>query len=323
MTFTKSLLVHFLKTCFLNILFFVITFNISENTLCDVLYDVSLKDFTTFKVGGKASVFLLPETVDSFVNVLEEVKKSGCKWFVLGGGSNIVAPDEGFDGIIICTANLKKIERCEKGIMCECGAAMNDIVDFCSMHSLTGLEKFAGLPGTCGGAAFMNARCYEKSVSDIILSVKYYAAGNVYDYEMKSADWAYKKSPFQGVLNNDSKPVVLSVVFAVSQGEKGLIKTESQNYIADREKKGHFKFPSAGSVFKNNHEYGKPSGKIIDECGLRGISCGDAQIAPWHGNFIINKGNATAENIKNLVTLVKKTVKDKTGFSLESEIIFL
>jgi UDP-N-acetylmuramate dehydrogenase len=319
----KILLVHFLKTCFLNILFFVITFNISGDTSCEVLYGVSLKNYTTFKVGGNASVFLLPHDVKAFVSVLEEVKKTGNKWFVLGGGSNIVPPDEGFDGIVICTSRLKNISICDDKLLCECGASMQNILEYCIEHSLSGLEKFAGLPGTCGGAAFMNARCYEKSISDVLLGVKYCACGKIFDYKMKPEDWAYKKSPFQGMLQNDLNPVVLSVIFDVSAGTKEKILSDSEVYLQDREKKGHFKYPSAGSVFKNNHAFGKPSGKIIDECGLRGISCGGARIAPWHGNFIINEADASAQDIKNLVNLVKKTVKEKTGFELESEIIFL
>ena len=100
------------------------------------------------------------------------------------------------------------------------------------------------------------------------------------------------------------------------------IEEKSLSFIKDRENKGHFKFPSAGSVFKNNRNFGKPSGKIIDEVGLRGISVGNAQVAPWHGNFIINNGNATASDVRNLVELIQEKVKEKTGFLLECEIIF-
>ena len=314
---------HFLKSSFLTILFFVITFNINEKYSAQVLFDVSLKDYTTFKVGGNAAVFLSPSDLQSLTSLMDLAKKSNGKIFVLGGGSNVVVPDEGFDGIVISTLKLNKISLTEEGLVCECGASMHDILDFCIEHSLTGLEKFAGLPGTCGGAAFMNARCYEKSISDVLLAVKYYADGKIIDYKMDKADWSYKKSPFQGDLNNDSKPLVLSVTFDVRKGDKSEIAGQAEKYIRDREEKGHFRFPSAGSVFKNNHDFGKPSGKIIDECGLRGLTSGGAQIAPWHGNFIINKDNASASDIRKLVEEVKKTVREKTGFELECEIIFL
>jgi len=117
--------------------------------------------------------------------------------------------------------------------------------------------------------------------------------------------------------------VILQVALGVKAGNQSEIKEKTEHFVKDREEKGHFKFPSAGSVFKNNREFGKPSGKIVDECGLRGNAVGDAQIAPWHGNFIINRENASATDIRNLVENTKMTVAEKTGFNLECEILFV
>ena len=135
---------------------------------------------------------------------------------------------------------------------------------------------------------------------------------------MQSSDWEYKKSPFQ-----TNKWIVLEVVYKVEKlSDNSKIVEKNNFYVEDRRQKGHFKFPSAGSVFKNNRSFGKPSGKLIDEAGLKGFTIGGAQIAPWHGNFIINCGNAKSDDILALVNKAKETVKEKFGFELECEILF-
>ena len=143
-----------------------------------------------------------------------------------------------------------------------------------------------------------------------------------------STDWDYKKSPFQeNSVSQTPHRYITQVTFrltpATGPDAHERIAADCKKYIAERVDKGHFKYPSAGSVFKNNHAFGAPSGKLIDDCGLKGLASGGAQIAPFHGNFIINTGNATAEDIKALVKAAQKTVKEKFGFELEPEIIFV
>jgi len=136
-----------------------------------------------------------------------------------------------------------------------------------------------------------------------------------------AADWDYKKSPYQ-----NCKRFITTATFKLIQKtetDKPSIEADCKKFINERVSKGHFKFPSAGSVFKNNHDFGKPSGKIIDECGLKGYTIGGAQVAPFHGNFIINSNHATASDIKNLVEYIQKIIYEKQGFSLETEIIFV
>ena len=204
---------------------------------------------------------------------------------------------------------------------------MAAFVNFCTENNISGVEQFAGLPGSVGGAVFMNARCFDKSISDIIFSVSYM---NI-DYSEKQIklaqeifnpdEWAYKKSPYQ-----DGNKFITTATFLLLQknaSEHDNIQEECKKYIGERVSKGHFKFPSAGSVFKNNHDFGKPSGQIIDEAGLRGTTIGGAKIADFHGNFIINTGNAKATEIKSLVELVQDKIKQKYGFFLEPEIIFV
>lgn len=294
------------------------------------LFDEALAPRTTFKVGGSTPLLVEPMDEDSFLMVLEELEGLSIPFFVLGGGSNLVVPDQGLTCPVVSTKRLDRILLSQDGrrLVCGAGCTWQQVIDFCIENKLGGLENFSGLPGSLGGAVFMNARCYDRSVSDVLLQVRYTGKGGagqteISTYELESRHWDYKVSPFQRELAGS---IVLEVELAVTPLDSAAtreMEEKAQSFVVDRQKKGHFSYPSAGSVFKNNRDYGKPSGKIVDEAGLRGLELGGAQVAPWHGNFIINKGNATAEDIERLVDLVQKIVLEKTGFLLEPEIIFL
>ena len=291
--------------------------------------NVILKNHTTFKVGGPADEFYEPENFEELIEIIHQCKIQEKKYFILGGGSNLVFSDAGFRGTVICTKKLNKIKLIDSNhVIAEAGATMKELVDFCIENGLSGMEEFAGLPGSVGGALYMIARGFEKSVSDTLSETHWLEEneGEIKNREIKfeedAKNWNYKKSPFQ----NTGK-IIKSGTFKVKPAEnndfKDAIKSKCAGYIKSREEKGHFRFPSAGSVFKNNHDFGKPSGKLIDEAGLRGKKIGGAQIAEFHGNFIVNVDKATAENIRELVELTKKTVKEKFGFELQEEIIFI
>ncbi len=288
------------------------------------LQDEPMADKTTFKVGGFAKVFVEPYDVISLQKFISISKKMDLPFIVIGGGSNIVVADEGITCPVVSTRGLKKIFVNENNhLVCESGCTMESIVSYCLEHSLAGLERFAGLPGTIGGALYMNARCYDISISDVVDSITYLDKnGELQVYHFDTNDWDYKKSPFQEKFESCT---IISAELVVNTVSVDLtkLKSEADFYIKDRENKGHFRYPSAGSVFKNNRAFGKPSGKIIDECGLKGYSIGGAQVAPWHGNLIINTGNATAKDIKDLTFYVAEHVYEQTGYKLEPEIIFL
>ena len=298
------------------------------------LYDQELAPRTTFKVGGKAQILVEPATVDSFLMVLESLNSLDFPHLVLGGCSNVVVPDEGLEYPILSTLGLNSISVSPDGGFLHCGAGCSwkQVIDFCLEQRLGGLENFSGLPGSLGGATFMNARCYEASVADVLEQVEYGQltqdeagqwSASLQTYKMNPADWDYKVSPFQKQLVNCPVLAVTLKVRPLNEAEVQEMEKKAQSFVADRQQKGHFSYPSAGSVFKNNREFGKPSGKIIDEAGLRGLELGGAQVAPWHGNFIINRGNASASDIQQLVQQVQDLVREKTGFCLEPEIIFL
>lgn len=306
-------------------------FNMLQGFTGAVQYDEPMSLHTTFKIGGPAAVFVEPYTVESLQLICRLLEKEDAPFFIIGAGSNLVVSDSGLDCIVISTQKISLIseekitdtDSKEKYVLLHCGAgiSMDAVAQWCAEKGLSGLEAFAGLPGTAGGALFMNARCYGVSVSDVLESAEYLDSSAGYEikrYSFLERDWDYKKSPFQ-----DSSKVIVSADFRLMEGKTDKITAECSEHIKDREKKGHFSYPSAGSVFKNNRAFGKPSGQIIDEAGLRGVQIGGAQIAPWHGNFIINTGSATAEDVRQLVDYTISVVKAKTGFALESEIIFV
>jgi len=288
-----------------------------------------LKNHTTFQIGGPADEFYEPETFEELIEIIHQCTAKQQKYFLLGGGSNLVFSDKGFRGAVICTKKLNKIKLIDENlVIAEAGATMKELVDFCVENGLSGMEEFAGLPGTVGGALYMNARCFDKSISENLYETHWLEESEG-DYKNKDIlfeedekNWDYKKSPFQG-----TDLIIKSGTFKVKPAEnddfKDAIRSKCAGYIKGREERGHFKYPSAGSVFKNNHDFGKPSGKIIDEAGLRGHRIGGAQIAEFHGNFIVNTDNASADDVKDLVLLAQKTVKEKFGFDLEPEIIFI
>ena len=294
---------------------------------------------STFKVGGTAKLFISPQSAEQLESVLGAVRSSDLPFFVTGGGSNVVFPDGTYEGAIISTQGIKEIfydsdETTADGqtlVTCQCGVPMAAFVDFCTRKNLSGAEQFAGLPGTVGGAVYMNARCFDRSISDILYSTTHIEfdrkAAKQVELPFNASDWDYKKSPFQHTTESTVEArYITQATFKLTRAAPAThdqIVANCKKYIAERVDKGHFKYPSAGSVFKNNHAFGAPSGKLIDECGLKGLQIGGAQIAPFHGNFIINIDHASAEDIHKLVCAAQKAVREKFGFELEPEIIFV
>lgn len=331
-----------------------------RNHKIGLFFDEPLSARTSFKIGGKAALLAEPSDVQSLAELLTAIKIKAAPHFVLGGGSNVLFSDSGFDGIIVSTKKLCGIEIIESHsgneriaqdqdcaaadqdgqkaiIRALAGTSMAALVSFAQEKALSGLEEFAGLPGTVGGAAFMNARCFGKEISDTVQKISWLEwsqeEGAFVQREavFPKEAWAYKKSPFN---NSDSggeslmsggsanEKIVTAADFLTVPGKKEEIAQKAAAFIQERKDKGHYKFPCAGSVFKNNRAFGQPTGKIIDQLGLKGTRLGGAQIAPFHGNIIVNADGAKASDVLALVELCKTRAKEKLGFDLEEEIIF-
>jgi UDP-N-acetylmuramate dehydrogenase len=289
-------------------------------------FDEPMSAHTTFKTGGPADLWVRPEGgvfPEYAGDLIVSARNEGIPVFVLGGGANIVVSERGIRGIVLDTGGYGGM-RVEPGdvVAVEAGARVDDAAEFAASRELSGLEFLAGMPGSMGGALWMNARCYEKSVSGILVETDVLDLSGQTPLRKRvprrEADFGYKKSPFQG-----RDLLILEGRLALKKASRDSIDGEMKKHRLDREAKGHYRFPSAGSVFKNNRDFGRPTGKIIDDLGLKGLSVGDAQVAPWHGNIIINRGKAGGSEIKALAELVADKVRAGTGLELECEIVFV
>jgi UDP-N-acetylmuramate dehydrogenase len=292
----------------------------------DIRYDEPMDTHTTFKVGGPADCWIRPAVkgFESFVSsLLCRSYEESVPVFILGGGANIVVSDKGIRGIVLDTGAWKGEYEKEGRLFFRSGTSMDEAADYAASRRLSGLEFLAGMPGTLGGAVYMNARCYNCEIADVI------AEAEIFDFSVESGgvtksvhrdkmSFAYKTSPFQNREN-----LILSASFNLKDGDGGEIKEKMAGYRKDRKDKGHYLFPCAGSAFKNNRDFGRPTGQIIDELGLKGFAVGGAQVAPYHGNIIINKTGASASDIRALADEVAKRVEERDGFILEPEILFI
>jgi len=276
-----------------------------------------LKEHTSYKVGGPADLFGEPETVADVVTLLEAAAEHDLPVFVLGAGANILVSDRGIRGMVLSTERLRSVCVDGERIVAQAGCAISLVSEAAAAVGLSGLAFIYSMPGSVGGAVWMNARCYGSSISDVLEWVEILDEnGAVVRIDVQQDQFDYKVSPFQ-----KRRAVILSACFRLRHGERAAILEEMEANRADRERKGHFAAPSAGSVFKNNRSFGNPSGKIIDSLGLRGYSIGGAKISDYHANMIINTGSATAFDIEALTRYVARRVKDELGYELEREVI--
>ena len=295
-----------------------------------IRFNEPMKDHTTFKVGGPADCWIQVKgnNLPSFCrDLLNRACLEGIPVFILGGGANIVVSDKGIRGIVL---DMNSWKSCSAGdlsdiLVFESGTSIDNAVNTTAEKSLGGLEFFAGMPGTVGGAVWMNARCYGSEISDFLYYTeiiykdekeKRFTQKRIYNKEGEG--FGYKKSPFQKM-----DCLILKAAFKLIKSDKKQLLTDMDKCRNDRKEKGHYLFPCAGSAFKNNYDFGKPAGQVIDECGLKGLKTGGAQVAPFHGNIIINTGSASAYDIRCLVNEVTVRVKNTAGFNLEPEILFI
>ncbi len=284
----------------------------------EIIPNAPMCNYTSFKTGGTADILIVPRGYHDLIKIMEFSGEYNIPVFILGGGANILVADRGIRGIVIEMSKFNEVNF--KNDICSSGAGLpiSSLAETAANNNWGGLDFIYGMPGTVGGAVWMNARCYNVSVSDILVNVEYIDKNlniiNLGRNEIKTS-FAYKISPFQ-----KSDRIILSASFKLKKGIKTDIWEKMVDHKKDREQKGHYKFPSAGSVFKNNRNFGRPTGEIIDSLGLKGYSIGGAKIADFHGNIIINTGDAKSGEIKKIIDYTIKTVKENTGFSLEPEV---
>lgn len=294
-------------------------------------FDEPMSEHTAFKVGGPADVYINfagAPFAENAAALRRFARENGIALTVIGGGSNIVAADSGIRGITLDTrldggqpsGTTLAARVDEEGCFAVPAGMLSDAAaEAAAALSLSGLEFLAGLPGTAGGAVWMNARCWGRSVSDALAGADVLDEGLRAVFEpVRPSAWGYKRSPYQG-----RDALILAARFRLERGDEAAIRRAMAGFRLEREQRGHFRLPSAGSVFKNDRSFGKSAGQIIDELGLRGLSVGGAQVAAWHGNFIVNAGGATAADIRALTEAVRAEARRRLGITLEPEILFI
>lgn len=290
-----------------------------ENFKDKLLTGVHLAPLTTFNIGGPALYYIEPMCLSDYKYALEWAFRNNVPFITLGGGSNILVHDNGYKGLVINTKRLNKLEVKGNMIISECGVTVDRLVEESLKNMLTGIEFAAGLPGSVGGALFMNARAYTSAFSDIVEEVHALKRKHriIKETMLKKSElgFAYKKSIFQ-----KRTLYVYMVLFKLSKGHVKTIQAAVEKIRNDRKRKGQYAFPNAGCIFKNNHRAGIPTGKIIEELGLKGKRIGDAEIYREHANFIINRGKARAEDVYKLIKFIENEVKQKKGIKLKREI---
>ena len=288
----------------------------NEITGISITYDASLKNLNTYKIASKAKYLIEIQTLEGLISILNYLHEHNIKHFILGAGSNIVI-DEYFDGAIIKLNGLKKIEVKDNIITCESGAMMPSLSCVSIDHNLTGLEWAINIPGTVGGSIVGNAGAYKKEIFDSLVEIKVLDENlQIKEIKKEEIKHSYRHTDLK------EKPwIVLEATFKLEKGDK----EESLALVRDRKERRlatqPLDMPSAGSVFRNPEN--DHAGRLIEAAGLKGKKIGGAMVSEKHANFIVNTGDATSNDIKNLIKLVHTQVKEKFNVDLvlEQEII--
>lgn len=284
----------------------------------DIKLNEPMKNHTTFRVGGPARVFLTVHAEEILKKILGLLSDCKLPYFVLGNGSNLLVSDSGYDGVMVCLGEeFAQVEIDDNCMKAGAAAFLGKVARRALEAELTGLEFAAGIPGTIGGGVVMNAGAYGGELSQSITAVRVMdSRGNVRLIEKQDLQFGYRESLFK-----HQSFVILEVFLKLREGNREEIEDRMKEYTKARMEKQPLEYPSAGSTFKRPKGYF--AGKLIMDAGLRGYRAGDAQISEKHCGFVINKGNATAQDIRKVIEDTRQRVKEKFGVELEPEVIIL
>lgn len=294
-------------------------FNLAEILGCEARKYEPMSKHTSFKIGGNADVYIKVNNLSKLSTILKECQASDVDYMILGNGSNLLVSDEGIRGVVIrLDGDFRKITLLDDTtIFCGAGATLAYLCKFALNCGLSGLEFAWGIPGTVGGAVFMNAGAYDGEMKDVVHSVSHISpSGEIGRTEKDNLNFGYRTSVYRS--NN---MIITGVTLKLKKGNPDEIRAKMDDYMSRRSTKQPLEYPSAGSVFKRPE--GNFAGALIEQCGLKGKTCGGAQVSEKHAGFIINKSNATSKDVRDLIGEIQKTVSEKTGYSLECELIIL
>ncbi|EJO5346871.1 UDP-N-acetylmuramate dehydrogenase [Clostridium botulinum] len=280
----------------------------------NVLIDEPMKNHTSFKVGGPADMLIMPTTLEQVRESILLCKDNSIPYYIIGNGSNLLVRDGGIRGVVIKFSKLVQIKVDGDTVICESGATLTNICNEALKNNLGGLEFACGIPGSVGGAVTMNAGAYNGEISHVIESSKVIDKdGNVFLLDKEQLDLGYRMSAIQKY-----HYIVLEVTFRLHNSEYDTIKNRIMDLNRRRTEKQPLEYPSAGSTFKRPE--GHYAAKLIEDTGLKGNSIGGAQVSEKHSGFLINKGNATAKDILDLIKFVQDKVKEKFDVDLHTEV---
>ena len=286
---------------------------------CKAKYDESMANHTTFKIGGNAPLYIEVNKPSQLSQIVKLCKEENVEYFILGNGSNLLVSDKGVDYVVICLkGDFKNISLLDNNTLyCGAGASLASLCREAEKNGLSGLEFAWGIPGTVGGAAYMNAGAYGGEMKDVVYSVHHIdKEGNLGTIKSSDLNFSYRHSIYK-----ENGYIIIGITVKLKLDNKNEIRNKMDDFMDRRKSKQPLEYPSAGSVFKRPE--GNYAGTLIEQCGLKGKTIGGAQVSEKHAGFIINIGGATCNDVQQLIELIQSTVKDKTGYILEREIIFL
>ena len=284
-----------------------------------VKIDEPMRKHTNFKIGGNADVFVIAKNIEEIKCVIKFSKENNILLTILGNGSNVLVSDKGIRGIVLQVGTKEiKIEKQKNALVeVEAGVMLGALAQVLLKQSISGFEFAAGIPGSIGGAIRMNAGAYGGEMKDIVKDVTVLnEKGEISVLTNEECEFSYRHSRF-----TDSKEIVIKVTLKLPLGNEAEIKAKMDEYDQSRREKQPLNLPSAGSTFKRGSDF--ITAKLIDECGLKGYTSGDVQVSTLHAGFVVNLGNATAQDVLNVVNHVKQVVLEKTGKQIELEVELL
>ena len=291
----------------------------SEKGILSYSEDADLAPHSTFKIGGKADLIVKVQTKEALAEVLRFVHSEGIKYAVIGNGSNILFSDNRYDGVIILTTGMTALTCDDNIIEVECGYSLTALASRAQKMSLTGLEFAYGIPGSVGGAVFMNAGAYDGEIKNVVTKTYYYDVKNDTFGEFTGDEnkFGYRESVYQ----EKDGLVILGARFELEKGDGEKIFEKMQGFMRARSEKQPLEYPSAGSTFKRAPGYF--TAKLIDDAGLKGYSVGGAQVSEKHAGFVINKGGASANDVKRLIADIQEAVYKNSGVEIKCEMHFI
>ena len=281
----------------------------------NIMRDEPMSKHTSFKIGGPADIYIVPQSKEEFIDAMKVLTVHNYPYMIVGNGTDLLIKDGGIEGAVINTAELNNIQVCGDALIAGAGTTLESLCNAALSSSLTGIEFACGIPGTIGGAVYMNAGAYGGEIKDVcewcnVIDMKSLKQCKIYRDDM---NFGYRTSTVQ-----QKGYITLEACFKLKKGESNDIKSRMDEFNRKRREKQPLEFPSAGSVFKRPEGY--YAGKLIEDAGLKGMCVGGAQVSEKHTGFIINRGSASADDVIKLIRLVQRTIKEKFGVDMHPEI---